>query len=124
MAHKILLIEDEEFLRDIYKRTLELEGLEVDAFATGKEGLEAFRDHDYHLVLLDIMLPDTNGLEVLKQMKLDTWKKDTPVVFLTNLGQESIIEEGKKLGAKGYLVKSTLNPDQIVREVKNFLESP
>lgn len=122
MNKRILLIEDEEFLREIYKRTLEQEGLVVDAFATGKEGMVAFKRSKYDLVILDIMLPDTNGLEMLRQMKTVSGKQSIPVIFLSNLGQESVIEEGKKLGAKGYLVKSTLNPDQVVAQVKNFLE--
>lgn len=120
---KVLLIEDDEFLRDIYKRTLDSEGILTDAFETGSEGLTALHSQNYDLVLLDIMLPDTNGLELLKTIKADGSKKDTPVVFLSNLGQESVIEEGHRLGAKGYLIKSTLNPDQMVREVKNFLAS-
>lgn len=118
---RVLLIEDDEFLRDIYKRTLDSEGIETDAYEKGNDGLAAIRNQHYDLVLLDIMLPDTNGLEVIKQLKADGTTKDIPVVFLSNLGQESVIEEGRRLGAKGYLIKSTLNPDQMVREVKNFL---
>lgn len=118
---KVLLIEDDEFLRDIYKRTLDGEGIMTDAYDKGASGLAALHKQNYDLILLDIMLPDTNGLEILKTIKNDGAKKDIPVVFLTNLGQESVIEEGRKLGAKGYLIKSTLNPDQVVSEVKNFL---
>lgn len=120
---KILLIEDDEFIRDIYKRTLDSEGIATDAFEKGSEGLAALHKQNYDLILLDIMLPDTNGLEILKIIKADGSKKDIPVVFLSNLGQESVIEEGHRLGAKGYLIKSTLNPDQVVKEVKNFLAS-
>jgi DNA-binding response OmpR family regulator len=120
---KVLLIEDDEFLRDIYKRTLDAEGIQTDAFEKGNDGLAALHNQNYDLILLDIMLPDTNGLDILKLIKSDGSKKDIPVVFLSNLGQESVIEEGHRLGAKGYLIKSTLNPDQMVREVKNFLAS-
>lgn len=120
MSKRILLIEDDEFLRDIYKRSLTQEGFLVDVFTKGLEGLAALEKNDYQLVLLDIMLPDTNGLEVLKKIK-SSGKSSVPVVFLTNLGQEAIMDEGYKLGAKGYLIKSTLNPDQVVSEVKNFL---
>ena len=109
-------------MRDIYKHTLETEGLETDAFGEGLVGLEAFKKTKYDLVILDIMLPDTSGLEMLRQMKQVSGRGDVPVIFLTNLGQESVVEQGRKLGAKGYLVKSTLNPDQVVAQVKNFLE--
>lgn len=119
---KILLIEDEEFLRDIYKRTLDLANMPTDAAVNGKDGLKALENNTYDLVLLDIMLPDTNGLEILKQIKSQEKTKDIPVVLLTNLGQETIIKQGYDLGALGYLIKSSHNPDEIVEEVKNMLE--
>lgn len=119
---KILLIEDEEFLRDIYKRTLDLANLPTDVAVNGQDGLKALENNSYDLILLDIMLPDTNGLEILKQIKDQDKTKNIPVVLLTNLGQETIIKQGYELGALGYLIKSSHNPDEIVSEVKNMLE--
>lgn len=118
---KILLIEDEDYIRDLYKRQLDQAGLATDGVATGGEGLSALKGKKYDLVLLDIMLPDLNGLEVLKKVKEDSSTKDTRVVLLTNLGQDSIIKEGFTSGAEGYLLKAAETPDQIVAEVKNFL---
>lgn len=122
MKKRILLIEDEIFLRELYKRELELENLLTDAFEKGKEGLQALQENHYDLVLLDIMLPDMNGIDVLKQIKQNPATKDVPVAFLTNLGQDSITKEGYELGAIGYLLKSSYTPDQIVAEVKKLLE--
>lgn len=118
---KILLIEDEDLIRDLYKRQLEKSGLPTDGFRTGKEGLAAIQKQKYDLILLDIMLPDMNGLEILKQLKQNPQTKSTPVILQTNLGQESIIKEGFSLGAEGFLIKGSYTPDQIVEEVKNFL---
>ncbi len=73
------------------------------------------------LVLLDIMLPDTNGIDILKKIKTNLLTKDIGVVMLTNLGQDSIQKEAQALGAKGYLIKLSFTPDQIVQEVKKFL---
>jgi two-component system, OmpR family, response regulator ResD len=120
-AKKILLIEDEEYIRDLYKRQLDLAGLATDGFGTGNEGLAALKQNHYDLVMLDIMLPDTNGLQILKEIKNSEATKNIPVVMLTNLGQDAVIKEGFELGAEGYLLKSSYTPNQIVEEIKNVL---
>lgn len=117
----ILLVEDEDFIRDIFKRQLDLSGLQTEAFPNGKEGLNAVAQKNYSLILLDIMLPDMNGLEILKNIKENPAKKDIPVVMLTNLGQDAVIKQGFDLGATGYLIKAAYTPDQVVQEVKNIL---
>lgn len=122
MVKKIALIEDESSINAIYKRQLDLAELPTDGFLTGNEGLIAIKKGGYDLVLLDIMLPDINGLEILKELKQDNATKNIPVVMLTNLGQDSIIKEGFTLGAVGYLVKASFSPSQIVAEVKNILK--
>lgn len=119
---KVILIEDEESIRELYKRQLTLAGLQVDAFATGKEGLNAVINGQYDLLLLDIMLPDINGLEILKEVKKNEKTKTTPVLLLTNLGQDAVIKEGFQLGAEGYILKAAYTPDQIIQEVKNILQ--
>ena len=96
--------------------------MQTDGFANGKEGLEAISKTQYNLLLLDIMLPDMNGLEILKQIKANPQTKDLPVLLLTNLGQDAVIKEGFQLGAEGYMIKAAYTPDQIVQEVKNILQ--
>lgn len=118
---KILLVEDEEYIRDLYKRQLDLAGLITDAFGMGNEGLAAAEKNPYDLILLDIMLPDINGLQILQKIKQNPNAKATPVVLLTNLGQDAVIKQGFELGADGYLVKAAYTPDQIVQEIKNIL---
>lgn len=118
---KLLLVEDEEYIRDLYKRQLDLAGLMTDAFGMGNEGLAAAEKNVYDLILLDIMLPDINGLQILQKIKQNPISKGTPVVLLTNLGQDAVIKQGFELGADGYLVKAAYTPDQIVQEIKNIL---
>ena len=118
---RIILIEDEDFIRDLYKRQLDNGGLPTDAFATGQEGMAAIAKTHYDLLLLDIMLPDTNGLQILKEIKQNPATAKMSVVLLTNLGQDVIIKEGFELGAEGYLIKASLTPSQVVQEVKNAL---
>ncbi|MBI2036556.1 response regulator [Candidatus Microgenomates bacterium] len=121
-AKKILLIEDEEFIRDLYQRQLNLAGIKTDAAENGKEGLALLGKNFYSLILLDIMLPSVNGLDILKQIKANEKTKDIPVVLLTNLGQDEIMKEGFRLGAKAYIVKALHTPDEIVKKIKEFLD--
>lgn len=121
MQPKALIIEDEQFIRDIYKRQLEKSGITVDGFSNGTEGLQSISQNKYDIILLDIMLPDLNGLEILKQVKQNPDTKNIPVIMLTNLGQDEVIKEGFSLGAQGYFIKASYTPDQIVQEVKNIL---
>lgn len=118
---KVLLVEDEEFIRDLFKRQLDLSGFSTDAFGTGKDGLAAISKNAYDLVLLDIMLPDVNGLQILQNIRQNQATKDVVVVLLTNLGQDAVIKQGFELGADGYLVKAAYTPDQIVQELKNII---
>lgn len=118
---RIILIEDEDYIRDLYKRQLDNAGLPTDAFASGQQGLSAINQNHYDLLLLDIMLPDTNGLQILKDVKQNPSTSKMSVVLLTNLGQDVIIKEGFELGAEGYLIKASLTPNQVVQEVKNAL---
>lgn len=118
---RVLLVEDEEFIRDLFKRQLDLSGFTTDAFGTGQDGLAAITKKAYDLVLLDIMLPDINGLQILQQVRQNPATKNLVVILLTNLGQDSVIKQGFELGADGYLVKAAYTPDQIVQEVKNII---
>lgn len=115
------MVEDEEFIRDLFKRQLDLSGFSTDAFGTGQDGLAAISKNAYDLVLLDIMLPDINGLQILQTIRQNPATKNIVVVLLTNLGQDAVIKQGFELGADGYLVKAAYTPDQIVQEVKNIV---
>jgi DNA-binding response OmpR family regulator len=119
---KILLIEDDTLIADLYERTLSLEGYEVDLAVDGEEGLTKFLAGGYDLILLDIMLPKINGIDILKRIRnKQTEKANGPVIILTNLDQDQIIRQGLELGASGYLVKSRVDVKQLLSEIKAFL---
>ncbi len=118
---KILLIEDEDFIRDLYVRQLTKAGFQVKSSPDGTSGLNTLMSEDFDLLLLDIMLPGLNGLQVLKEFKAKNPNTKTIVILLTNLGQEAIIKEGFELGAQAYLIKGSYTPDQVVNEVINAL---
>lgn len=120
-AIKILIVEDDLFIRELYERQLSLAGYQVATAADGPEGLAKVAQFQPQLLLLDIMLPQMNGLDLLKTIKAKDDTKNIPVILLTNLGQDSVIKEGFGLGADGYLIKSAYTPDQIIEEVKKFL---
>lgn len=120
---KILVVEDDQFLRELYDELLTDEGYSVETCEDGATGLEKMTQGGYDLVLLDIMLPKKDGLEILRELKTSPPKSPNgPVVLLTNLGQDAIIKEGFTLGASGYLIKSAMTPDQVLHEVRVFLK--
>lgn len=126
MGKKILLVEDDAFVRDLYQTVLTRANYELDIANDGEEAVNLAGYKVYDLILLDIMLPKLTGMEVLKQLRTETSRaKDTPVYLLTNLGEENIVKEAYKLGANGYLLKAKYLPKQLVEEVdKFFVKSP
>jgi len=87
----------------------------------GQTGLDAAKKGGYDLILLDIMLPKMDGLQVLKTLEESNNEKNGPIVMLTNLGQDSIVRDALKNGASGFLIKSSMTPDQVLHEVRVFL---
>lgn len=122
---KILIVEDDQFLREFYQELLQGEGFEVDVAPDGEVGFNKLHQGGFDLVLLDIMLPKKDGIEILKENKMSAPSAaNGPIVVLTNLGQDAIIKTCFDLGASGYMIKSALNPDQVLTEVKNYLQAP
>lgn len=120
---KILIVEDDQFLREFYQELLQEEGYTVDMAADGEIALNKIQTGGFHLVLLDIMLPKMDGINILKTLKTAPAKvPNGPIVCLTNLGQDTVIKQCFDLGAAGYLIKSALNPDEVLAEIKAYLQ--
>ena len=117
---RILLVEDEELLRKMYRKKLEL-AFEVETAADGEEGLAKAREFKPDLILLDIVTPKLNGIEVLKKIKADFAIKWIPVVMLTNTASGAAIQECSQAGALGYIIKSDGTPSKLLQEIKKFL---
>ena len=120
----ILLVEDDFHIQEIYRTTFIKTGnYTVETASDGQEALVKLGSHIYDLILLDIMLPKVTGIDVLRAMRAPTSPtKDTPIILITNLGQEDIIKEAFKIGADGYLIKAQFTPLDIVREVDAFFQ--
>lgn len=120
---RILIVEDDQFLREFYQELLTGEGYLADIAADGETALQKIQNNEYNLVLLDIMLPKKDGLQILRELKAIPPKSaNVSIVVLTNLGQDAVIKEAFDLGAAGYLIKSALNPDQVLSEIKSYLQ--
>ena len=120
----ILLVEDDFHIQEIYRTTFIKTGnYTVETASDGQEALVKLGSHIYDLILLDIMLPKVTGIDVLRAMRAPTSPtKDTPIILITNLGQEDIIKEAFKIGADGYLIKAQFTPLDVVREVDAFFQ--
>lgn len=120
---RILVVEDDQFLREFYQELLTTEGFLVDIAADGDIASQKVHEGGFALVLLDIMLPKKDGLQILRDNKANPSQKGNgPIVMLTNLGQDAIIKTCFELGASGYIVKSAMNPDQVLTEIHNYLK--
>lgn len=120
---KILLIEDDQFLREFYVELLQGEGFIMDAASDGAEGFSKMHAGGYDLVLLDIMLPKKDGVQILADLKASPpAHPNGPIVMLTNIGQDSTIQTCFSYGAVGYIIKSALEPDQVITEIQNYLK--
>lgn len=118
----VLVVEDDQFLRDLIVRKLDEEGLTTLQAIDGEEGLRLVREKKPAIVLLDLILPGIDGFEVLARLKTDSSVVNIPVVILSNLGQKDDIDRGLKLGATDYLIKAHFTPGEIVQKVKDILQ--
>lgn len=123
-SKKILVVEDDQFLRELYVDILRTEGFLVDYAMDGEEGYQKMFTGGFDLILLDIMLPKMDGLKILEMLKNER-KPLSPngaIVILSNMDQDSAIARAISMGAQGYMVKSEQTPEQVVNKVKEYLK--
>ena len=121
IVKKIIVVEDEQYLRDLYIQILQEEGFSVDSAEDGEIGFSKISENAYDLVLLDVILPKMDGLQILEKLsKLGTISFDK-IVLLTNLGQDLVVAKAIDYGVRGYMIKSDYTPEEIVNEVKGYL---
>jgi CheY-like chemotaxis protein len=119
---KILIIDDDLYIRDLYEEVLRDDGFNVETAVDGEEGLMKLQKGGYDLVLLDVMMPKRDGLGVLSELALHPpLTPNGPIIVLTNLGHDPIIKEAMSKGAASYLNKADMTPDQLLANIKKFL---
>ncbi|MBU3925566.1 response regulator [Patescibacteria group bacterium] len=122
--YKILIIDDDEFLLDMYSIKLKEQGFDVDIAFSGLEGVEKIKGGLCpDLILVDLVMPNMDGFEFLKEVKGKNLLKNVKIIILTNLGQESDIKKGLSLGADDYIIKAHFTPSEIVKKIQTLLES-
>ncbi len=117
---KILVIDDDRFLAQIYILTLKKVGYEVILMENGTLGIEAAKKEKPDAIILDILMPGMDGFQVLRELKKSDKTKDIPVIMLTSLSQKEDEEMGMRGGAVAYLTKSTTLPDDVVKQLKKL----
>ncbi len=117
----ILIIEDDEFLRALTAKRLEKEGFKISVAVGGDNAVNVALETKPDLILLDLLLPEVDGFEVLKRLKANTVLKSTPVIVFSNLGQRDDIEKAQKLGADDFMIKANFTLDDVVEKITGVL---
>ena len=120
---KILLVEDDDCLANVYMARLEAEGLDVKRVADGEDALAVAVDYKPNLILLDIMMPKVSGYDVLDILRNTPETANIKIIMLTALGQDTDKEKANKLGADDYLVKSQVVIADVVERIKAHLSN-
>jgi len=118
---KVLLVEDDDLIQELYETVLKLRNFEVELANDGIEGLEKARALKPDVVLLDVMMPKMNGLEMLEKLKSDPEIKNIPVIMLSNIADENHIRAALNQGALKYIIKSEHVPMEVVGLVEEVL---
>ncbi|KKQ52209.1 MAG: Response regulator [Parcubacteria group bacterium GW2011_GWD2_38_11] len=120
-AKKILIVEDDAFIRDIYQVKFSQDGFEVIIAENGLEAIKKLEQLTPDIILLDIIMPYMGGMEVLKKIKENDALKNIPIIMLTNISEKEKITEGAEYGVNEYLIKSHFTPSEVVRKVNALL---
>ena len=118
---KIAIIEDDAVINQMYRMKFEADGFDVRIANNGKIGVELVASFEPDVILLDLQMPEMNGAEALKHIRAQDSSKTTPVIVLTNLGEEEAPAEIRSLGIHSYIVKANLTPRQVVAHVKEAI---
>jgi len=118
---KVLVVEDDSFLRELISKKLSDNNFEVIQADNGALALEIAKKESLKIILLDLIIPEKDGFEVLQELKSDPRTQNIPVVILSNLGQKEEIQKGLNMGAVDFLVKAHFTPDEILAKVKQIL---
>jgi DNA-binding response OmpR family regulator len=119
---KIAIIEDDQAIAQMYRFKFEAEGYDVETAENGKLGLELAKSMKPDIILLDLMMPEMNGDEMLALMRATAWGKNIKVVILTNKGEQEVPPQVKELGVSAIILKADMTPRQVSELVQNKLK--
>jgi PleD family two-component response regulator len=121
MSNVVLLVEDSDFIRDMYKLKLSKAKIDVLEAVDGSMALSMISEHKPKLVLLDLMMPNVTGLEVLEELDKQKMTPELPVIVLTNMMDKPTIDKAKNLGARDYIIKTDLTPGEVLEKIMPYL---
>ena len=122
MNKKILIVDDDLYIRELYEEVFKDAGFDVSASFDGEEGLKKMQQGGYDIILLDVMMPKLDGIGVLTKLQTTPpLVKNGPILLLTNLAHETVIQDAIKKGAAGFLIKTDVTPDVLTAKVKEYL---
>jgi len=119
---KVLIVEDDQVLRDVYKEMFEREGFEIAIASDGEAGINMATEFFPHVILLDVMMPKMSGFDVVKNLKSNQKLKGTPIIVLTNLNIDSQ-DLVQNWGVSYVMLKVKHTPGEVVEKVKEVLQS-
>jgi DNA-binding response OmpR family regulator len=117
---KVLIVEDDGFLQGLEAGKLEKEGYEVITASTGEQAMKQIHEPDINIILLDLMLPDFDGFELLQNIRTIEVLKNIPVIVFSNLSEEKDVKKSKELGATDFMVKSNFTLEELIQHIKNI----
>lgn len=120
---RVLLAEDDHFFQNFYSRKLTEAGLTVDVASDGNEALKKLKEKKPDIMLLDLIMPNKNGFEVLIEVSKNNELKDLPIIVFSTLGQESDIAKAKSLGATMYINKTFFDFENLLSKVNSVLKN-
>lgn len=118
MSTKIAIVEDDAAIAQMYRMKFDAEGYIVQVANNGRLGLQLIEEMRPDIILLDLMMPEMNGEEMLTALRKTEWGKDIKVIILTNRGEQEIPEEIKNMGVDALILKAAMTPKQVAELVK------
>lgn len=123
MATKIAIIEDDLAISQMYRIKFETDGYEVETAENGKQGLELCEKMKPEIILLDVMMPEMTGPEMLEKLRQTDWGAKIKVLILTNMGEQEIPEVVKKYNVEDIILKADMTPSQVAALVQKTIGS-
>ncbi|MCA9363348.1 response regulator [Candidatus Kaiserbacteria bacterium] len=120
---KVLIVEDDNALRDIYQTVISGAGIETITASTGEEGVNLATKHHPDVIMMDVMLPDISGHEAVKKIRLDAWGKKAKIIFLTNRDDAESIFQAVEEGSEEYIIKSHTSNQELLNKVRASMVS-
>ena len=118
---KVAIVEDDQAISQMYRFKFESEGFTVETAENGALGLQLVEKMKPDIILLDLMMPEMTGDEMLAKLRATSWGKDIKVIILTNMGEQEVPEAVKKLGVSAVILKADMTPRQVASMVAEQL---